>query len=61
MKKFEVPQMAIVNLAGEDIIMASPCTHCVENTICPDYMCTDCVDCSGVFRCIAVECSGYNQ
>lgn len=57
MKSFMTPEMKIVQLTNENVFCASPdCpSNCQLN--CPDFICNDCVECTGTYHCFDFLCS----
>lgn len=52
MKKFEIPEIEIVYLSNEDVIIAS--STC--DSVCRSFKCNDCGSCSGAFSCMSFDC-----
>ena len=58
MKRFNIPSMAIIPLANEDIVTTSPCdTYCAS--VCPRYTCPDCWPDCKTHVCLDVDCPSY--
>lgn len=58
MKEFKVPQMAIVELSGEDVVCESQC----ETNMCYDFTCDDCPTlCTGTYHCEVFKCLTYKK
>ena len=55
MKKFSAPMFAVIRLTNEDVIATSIC----QGVTCYNYECPDCIDCTGVFRCLDLACNYY--
>ena len=56
MKQFEKPELTLIQLANDDLIITSGC----DDNICQGYDCPDCPnECTGTYHCLSFKCKNY--